>query len=108
MNLAEFLEARISEQEAYLQGRGFPQDLSADEASADIAVPATLNEALLSECAQKRAILADWKAAAEEEGITCPLEAEGTVALSRYSMLLILAAGFKDHPDYQEEWSLSG
>lgn len=83
MNLVEFLEARISEQEEHLQGRGFTQEPSAEEASEDIAIPATLNEALLSECAQKRGILAAWRVAAEAEGIIDPAEAEGTVTLAR-------------------------
>ena len=107
MNLVEFLEARIAEQEAGLQGRTLIVGEDIDTAASDdLAVPPSLTAALLAECAQKRGIRADWKVLAEAEGITDPADADGTVALARRSMLIILAAGFKDHPDYQAEWSL--
>jgi hypothetical protein len=89
MNIVQFLEARIAEQEADILGGG---------------VPLSLTKALLAECAEKRAILAAWKAAAEAEGITDPAQAEGTITVARRSMLNILAAGYKHHPDYREEW----
>jgi hypothetical protein len=89
MNIVQFLEARIAEQEADILGGG---------------VPASLTKALLAECAEKRAILAAWKTAAEAEGIIDPAQAEGTITVARRSMLNILAAGYKDHPDYREEW----
>ena len=107
MNLVEFLEARIAEQEAGLQGRNSIGDHNVDTAASDdTAVPSSLTDALLAECKQKRRILADWEVVAEAEGITDPADADGAVALARRSMLIILAAGYKDHPDYQAEWSL--
>jgi hypothetical protein len=109
MNLVDFLEARIAEQEASIQGRTFVGGHNVDTvASDDMAVPPSLTDAMLAECAQKRGILADWEVVAEAEGITDPADAEGTVAVARRSMLIILAAGYKDHPDYQAEWSLCG
>lgn len=106
MELVKFLEARIDEQEAGLQGRAFTEDHSAGLACAVIGIPPRLVEALLAECAMKRRILADWKNVAEAEGITDPAHAEGPVALARRGMLLILAGGYKDHPEYEQEWEL--
>lgn len=103
----EFLEARIAEQEAGLQGRGFAKSSNIELAGSDsIGVPPALREALLAECAAKRRIVAEWKATAEAEGIDDLADAEGSVALARRSMLIILAAEYKDHADYQEEWSI--
>ena len=59
---------------------------------------------MLAECAQKRAILDGWKRAAAEEGITRPAEARGNVAMARRSMLTILAAGYRSHPDFSRDW----
>jgi hypothetical protein len=107
MNIVEFLEARIAEQEAGIQGRNFIADHNVGTAvSDDMAVPPSLTDALLAECAQKRGILAAWKEVAEADGITDPADAEGPVALARRSMLIILAAGYKDHTDYEDEWAL--
>ena len=86
MTLVEFLEARICEQEAGILG-----------------VPSPLAAALRTECAQQRGILADWKLVAEADGIRDPAQAEGPIALARRSLL---AAGLRDHEDYQEEWAL--
>ena len=66
MNLVEFLEARIAEQEAGFQGRNYIGGLSIVTAVRDdVAVPPSLTAALLAECAQKRGILAVWKVVAE-------------------------------------------
>lgn len=75
MNLVDFLEARIAERGAQLQGRDVKQD-----GSAGPGVPRsrqTLNEALLSECAEKRSIVAAWKASAAAEGTTDPAQSGG-------------------------------
>ncbi|SDP44166.1 hypothetical protein SAMN04487914_111123 [Arthrobacter sp. ok909] len=107
MNIVEFLEARIAEQEAGIQGRHFAGGHDYETvASDDMAVPPSLTEALLAECAVKRRIVADWKLAAQEDGITDPADAEEPVALARRSMLIVLAAGYKDHPDYDNDWTL--
>jgi hypothetical protein len=113
MNIVKFLEARIAEREAGIQGRhsveghDFETAASDDMAASDgMAVPPSLTDALLAECAMKRRILADWKLAAEEDGISDPADAEEPVALARRSMLIVLAAGYKDHPDYDNDWRL--
>ncbi|CAI3792068.1 hypothetical protein [Pseudarthrobacter sp. MM222] len=55
MNIVEFLEALIADQEAGIQGRNFIADHNADTAvSDDMAVPPSFTDALLAECAQKR------------------------------------------------------
>lgn len=107
MNLVEFLEARVAEQEAGLQGRALVACRNVESAASnEMAVPPSLTDALLAECAMKRRILADWKAAAGEDSITDPAEAEEPVALARQSMLIVMAAAYKDHPDYDNEWTL--
>lgn len=106
MDLFKFLEARIDEQKAGIQGRSFAEHASARPGCDLIGIPPRLTAALLAECAMKRRILADWKAAAVADGIADPEDAEGPVALARRAMLLILAGGYKDHPDYQPEWEL--
>lgn len=86
MDIVVFLEARVAEEEAtlhYAEPVGSP-----------------LVGSLREECAQKRAILEDWKCAAAAEGIADPGEAKSPFAVARRSMLRILAAGYKHHPDY--------
>jgi hypothetical protein len=58
---------------------------------------------MLAECAQKRAILAEWKRAAQE-GITDIADAQGELAFARRSMLNILASGYAGHPDFDPAW----
>ena len=104
MDIVEFLEARIAEQESALREGSFrpggwfsPESENLDEAS--------LCALMLEECARKRAIIASWKEAADAEGISDPGEAEGTVAVARRAMLTILAGSHRDHPDYDAGWS---
>jgi len=104
MNIVEFLEARIAEEEAAIRDGMFvvgtsdlPEDGSAGRGS--------LGERMQEECAQKRAIIASWKDAAEDEGIEDPGEAQGTVAIARRAMLTILAGSYREHPDYDPGWS---
>lgn len=94
VDIVEFLEARIDEEEAELR------HVDIEELQA----PASLGSKLLAECVQKRDILADWKRAAAAEGINDPADAQGTVAMARRSMLGILAAGYVGHPDFDPEW----
>lgn len=61
MNMVKFLEARIAEEEKSIESENSTpgqnlQTLTTDETAG----PPSLTEALLAECAQKRAILADW------------------------------------------------
>ncbi len=87
MKLVEFLEARIAEHHLV----GFA------------AGPSSLAAALLMERAQEREILAARNEAARAEGIIDP-EETGAVGAARCSMLVILAAGYKTHADYQATW----
>lgn len=104
MDIVEFLEARIAEQESAIRGGSFGpgawcghEDENMDEDS--------LCTLMLEECAGKRAIIASWKEAADAEGISDPGEAEGTVAVARRAMLTILAGCHREHPDYDAGWS---
>lgn len=100
--LVGFLEARIAEQESAIrEGTVAPGTSGGPESEPK----ASLRQLMLDECAQKRAIIASWKEAAEAEGITDLSEAEGTVAIARRSMLIILAGSHRDHPDYDPAWS---
>jgi hypothetical protein len=104
MNIVEFLEARIAEEEAairdgmFVVGTSNPPEAGRDGKS-------SLGERMQEECAQKRAIIASWKQAADDEGIEDPADAEGTVAISRRAMLTILAGSYREHPDYDPGWS---
>ena len=89
MNIVEFLEARIAEEEAAIRDGMFvvgTSDLPEDGSDGK----GSLGERMEEECAQKRAIIASWKQAAEDEGIEDPADAEGTVAVARRAMLTIL------------------
>lgn len=95
MDLAEFLEARIDEEEQRLR------HAESDSSVSPLVAP------MLAECAQKRAILDYWKRSAAAEGISDPADAQGEHAIARLSMLRILAAGYKTHPDFDPEWGAS-
>ena len=100
--LVEFLEARIAEQESAVREGTFAAG-TADVPALDDKV--SLRQLMLDECAQKRAIIASWKEAADAEGITDLSQAEGTIAIARRSMLTILAGSHREHPDYDRAWS---
>lgn len=89
MKLVDFLEARIGESKQHVL---------------NVAAPPSLATALLNEQAQEREVLVAWKEAAKAEGIIEPEHAEGTRSVACRSMLTILAAAYKTHPDYQAEW----
>lgn len=103
MDIVQFLEDRTSEQEAALRAGAFtfgsstnPADGSEDNA--------TVQERMLEECAQQRALIASWKESAAAEGITDPDEATDTIAIARRTMLVLLAGAHRDHPDYNPDW----
>lgn len=100
--LVEFLEARIAEKEAASRAGPFAPG-TADVA--EFGDKACLAQLMRDECAQERAIIAGWKEAADAEEITKLSEAEGTVAISRRSMLTILAGSYRDHPDFDPVWT---
>ena len=104
MDIVEFLEARIAEQESAIREGSFGPGASCSRETGNTD-EASLCQRMLDECAQKRAIIAGWKEAADAEGISDPGEAEGTVAVARRAMLTILAGSHREHPDYDAGWS---
>ena len=81
MDIVVFLEARIAEEEARLLGA----------ATRD----SRLALSMLVECAQKRAILEEWKQGAANSW-------HDPLFIARSSMLVVLAASYKSHPDYSQ------
>ena len=104
MDIVEFLEARIAEQESAIREGSFVLGTSDGDGNGG-EDNSSLGQRMREECAQKRAILASWKEAAEAEGINDPDEAKGTVAIARRAMLTILAGCHREHPDYDPGWS---
>jgi hypothetical protein len=94
MNITEFLEARIAEDES--RANAWQSRLD------DLTIPAymiggTLNPAsLLAECAAKRELV--------EIHTTCDDVSYGDA--STCPEIRTLAAVYKDHPDYQPEWAV--
>lgn len=86
MNITEFLEARITEDE---QNAGNYVELFPD---GDMA---PLFRRVLAECAAKRAIIARREDALDTYAGTLVIE----------DAIRALAAIYKDHPDYREEWT---
>ena len=93
MDIVEFLEARIDEEEAELRHA----NITEQPAAPPLAAP------MRAECAQKREILARFKRAAA--GTVDRADAQGELAMARRAMLNILAAGYEDHPDFDREWA---
>ena len=95
MTIVEFLEARIAEDEAKAAGL-----LANTQEGYDINDYA---ERMLAECAAKRAIIDQWE---DLEGIG-PLTGgvDAGHALGIDAAVRALAAVYKDHPDYQQEWA---
>ncbi|MET1088215.1 MAG: DUF6221 family protein [Arthrobacter sp.] len=101
MTITEFLEARISEDEAAAGEAIEERSLSTPDAGTDTSlvpwpdspVPAVLvgPERVLAECIVKRSLIKHWG----------PHE-----ALNGPSLLTIMAMVYKDHPDYRQEWEL--
>jgi hypothetical protein len=96
MNIVEFLEARIAEDEADAINR--------------VVLPSTDRRSLTdydaerahAECAAKRAIIEDRK---RIDRSTNPDEWSMGYSDANYSALHALVAVYKDHPDYQQEWA---
>jgi len=94
MNITEFLLARISEDEAEAQYLSY-------------------RARFLAECAAKRVIIAQAEEATADRGMVisewCGSDAERAESWASDPGELILkalAAVYKDHPDYQREWTL--
>ena len=96
MNITEFLLARIAE----------------DEARAYDVLGEREGDRLLAECAAKRAIISLAKKASELEKEYEDHEWQGTVEasvpLTGDAILYALAAVYKEHLDYRQEWAYAG
>jgi len=112
MNITEFLEARIEEDEARA-GSGWARRgdtrWEVDNYGQNFLTPT----AVLAECAAKRAIMEHAvEASGDRATVTeeCELgeSARGEAYASDPGLLITraLAAVYKDHPDYQKEWAL--
>jgi hypothetical protein len=92
VDIVEFLEARIREEEAQLR----------HAENNDPSCPPSLTALGLAGCRQVRVILASWQRAADEGTETAG--AQDSPAIARRSMLNILAANYASHPDFDPEW----
>jgi hypothetical protein len=86
MNITEFLEARIAEDEARAR---YPYLASSPD-------PLFSPARILAECAAKRAIVGWWT-----EGVIGYVRVNGELT----NPLLPLAAVYANHPDYRQEWA---
>lgn len=94
MNIVDFLEERIAEEESALAHA----DTDGDTPSASLAAK------MLAECAQKRAIIDYWKRRAADAGVDSPSEDRRGACPDAVAMLSILAAAYRTHPDYPTGW----
>lgn len=101
LSVVDFLEARIAEKEAGVRRRYGSWPTGNQE---ELGEPGPLGQMILAECAQKRAIVAQWRSVAAAEGARNICEADGPGAIALRSMLRILASSYEAHPDYREEW----
>ena len=108
MNITQFLEARISEDEAEA-GSGWSRlgdtRWERDNYGRTMLTPS----AILAECAAKRAIIElAPKATEAEQGfddyVWRGAGPEQNEPYTGDAILYALAAVYKDHPDYQQEW----
>ncbi|QFG09624.1 hypothetical protein HYQ00_gp80 [Arthrobacter phage TripleJ] len=60
---------------------------------------------VLAECAAKRGILVQWAAATEDGEDDSTDEIASGIIIALRDVLRTLVAAYKDHPDYQQEWS---
>lgn len=114
MNITEFLEARIAEDEAAaekLAGVAHSARTQVYTGEEWVTTPVS-TERILAECAAKRAIIkqAEEATSLNEYGISqsCINEAEAEQARAEDPGMLTLkalAAVYKDHPDYQQDWA---
>jgi len=96
MNIIEFLEARIAEDEA--DNRDYAKLEDDDRGGWAI----VYSQRVLAECATKRSILADRKRIDRSAN---PDDWSAGYSDGNYDALHALAAVYKDHPDYQQEWA---
>lgn len=122
MTITEFLEARITEDEAVArdiagcesrdpEGQGYSGTVMEMEGSARYGVIAVDPARLLAECAAKRAIIEMHRRTMDTYGDalgdTCTMCADSGPDAQPFpcDTLKALAAVYKDHPDYQPEWA---
>jgi len=97
MNITEFLEARIAEDEAEAsQYQAYEQDISE---TAGWWEPTRV----LAECAAKRTIIAGW----EDPNDIMTSDVDAGYSLGIDNAVHALAAVYSDHPDYQQAWALA-
>ena len=95
MNIVEFLEARIAEDEARA-GSGWERLWDSRWERDNYGRSFLTPSAVLAECKAKRAVIGWWT-----EGLIGYVRVDGELT----NPLLPLAAVYKDHPDYQQEWA---
>jgi hypothetical protein len=97
VNIAEFLEARIEEDEARA-GSGWStlRDTrwETDNYGRNFLTPS----AVLAECKAKRVLIEDWKRVTVEHRRAYYVDPPLAPVVAAF------AAVYKDHPDYQQEW----
>lgn len=94
MTITEFLEARISEDQARAEA-----ELGAEWYTED-AWPDECSRRMLAECAAKRAILAECRPGTLDDLDSGEDDQPAPMWVAR-----ALASVYKDHPDYQQEWA---
>jgi len=103
LTITEFLEARIAEDEARASSgwaRLGDSRWETTECGQDFLTPS----AVLAECAAKRAIVAEWEYPATFQTYGSEVDAGYLIATDK--AVRALAAIYKDHSDYREEWAL--
>jgi hypothetical protein len=98
MNIAEFLEARIEEDERRA-GSGWSSLGVERWATDNYGRNALTPSAVLAECAAKRAVMDAQRTQEDDDDPSAWIVASNVLLKS-------LATVYKDHPDYQQEWSL--
>ena len=98
MNITEFLEARIAEDEAAARVDFDEMARSSVSIQFDCETQARFDPArVLAECEAKRAVIGWWT-----EGLIGYVRVDDELT----NPLLPIATVYKDHPDYQQEWEL--
>ncbi len=123
MNIVEFLEARIAEDEAYArQAQGDKYGwvdrwrvATGHGAATESVITAHAfrlsPDRMLAECAAKREIIDTYRSAVRHEaGADVSTELSGKLTLSGIAQGLeiaiqYMATTYKDHPDYRREWA---
>lgn len=96
-NIIEFLEARIAEDEASNRDMAEMDD---DDRGGWAILYA---QRVLAECVAKRAIIADWEDPTDGGPWVADVDAGHVLATDK--AVRALAAVYKDHKDYRQEWA---